>query len=135
MSVLDFLKEKDDEYMTGYYYDKAPNPKHTAEQQAEELPHKFHYSKASAKERQFNTVMQNMRLDSERYSIKTCDDCGFKINGYISTQNGLFWTIEDIVHDEQTAGNEESLLLWKNAVKTEFILRLRRVNNPWGVGL
>ena len=79
--------------------------------------------------------MQNMRLDSERYSIKTCDDCGFKINGYISTQNGLFWVIEDIIHDEQTAGNEEALLQWKTAVKTEFVIRLRRVDNPFEIGV
>lgn len=130
MGALDFFKPRDDEYMTGYYWDKKPQKGAVMENGRQT----FHYSKASAKEKQFNTVMQNMRLDSERYSIKTCDDCGFKVNGYISTQNGLFWTIEDIIHDEQTAGNEEALLMWKNAVKTEFILRLRRVQNPWGIG-
>jgi hypothetical protein len=131
MSFLDFFKPHDDEYMTGYYWDKRPTPN----VYREEGRQTFRYSKASAKEKQFNTVMQNMRLDSERYSIKTCDDCGFKINGYISTQNGLFWVIEDIIHDEQTAGNEEALLQWKSAVKTEFVIRLRRVDNPFEIGV
>ena len=130
MSVLDFMKPHDDEYMTGYYWEKAPRPDQVQEQGRQT----FHYSKTSARQRTFNTVMQNMRLDTERYTIKTCDDCGFKANGYISTQNGLFWVIEEVMHAEQTAGNEEALLAWKNAVKTEFIIRLRRIDNPWGIG-
>lgn len=116
--------------MTGYYWDKSPRPNQTQEQGRQT----FYYAKASAHQRTFNTVMQNMRLDTERYTIKTCDDCGFKVNGYISTQNGLFWVIEEVIHDEQTNGNEEALLTWKTALKTEFIIRLRRVDNPWGIG-
>lgn len=130
MSVLDLLKPHDDEYMTGYYWEKAPRPDQIQEQGRQT----FRYSKTSAKQRTFNTVLQNMRLDTERYTIKTYDDCGFKVNGYISTQNGLFWIIEEIIHDEQSAGNEEALLAWKHAIKTEFIIRLRRVDNPWGIG-
>lgn len=129
MSVLDFLKENDDEYMTGYYYEKAPKPG-----QMQAPPQKFHYAKATARQRIFGTVMTNLRLDTERYTVRTCDDCGFKIGGYVSTQSGLFWLIEEVTHDEQTDGNEEALLMWKEAVKTEFVLRMRRVDNPWGIG-
>lgn len=131
MSMFDFFKPGDDEFMTGYYWDKRPSP----DKPMLEGRKTFRYSKAAAREKQYNTVLQNMRLDSERYSIKTCDDCGFKINGYISTQNGLFWTIEDIVMDEQPTGYEEALLQWKSAIKTEFVIRLRRVDNPWEIGV
>lgn len=130
MSVLDFLKERDDEPMTGYYYTKAPKPG-TVQETGRVT---FHYSKATARQQRFGTVITNVRLDSEIYTIRTCDDCGFKIGGYVFTQNGLFWIIEEIHHDEQTKGNEEALLLWRSAVKTEFILRLRRIDNPWGIG-
>lgn len=133
MSVLDFLKPHDDEYMTGYYYENRPNPTHTPAQQAHEDGQKFHYAKATGKQKRYFTLM-NIRADSETYTIRTCDDCHFKNGGYISTQNGLFWCIDEIVHEEQTAGNEEALLLWTNAVKTEFIIRMTRVDNPWGIG-
>lgn len=134
MSVLDFLKAHDDEFMTGYYYDYKPDPRHTFAQQQQEGKHEFHYSKVTGKERRFSTVLTNVRADTERYTIKTCDNVGFKIGGYVSTQNGDFWKIEDFVHDEQTEGNEESLLLFKQAVKSEYILRLLKVENPWGIG-
>ncbi|MBQ8394501.1 MAG: hypothetical protein IJX49_02895 [Clostridia bacterium] len=130
MSVLDFMKERSNEFMTGFYWDKCPKPT----QIQTEGRQTFHYAKASPRQRQFGTVLQNMRLDSHYYTIKTYDDCGFKVNGYVSTQDGNFWCIEAITHDEQTAEDEESLLLWESAVKTEYILRLRSVQNPWGIG-
>lgn len=135
MSVLDFLKEHDEEYMTGFYYAYKPDPTHSIEQKQEEGAKVFRYSKAEGRRRIFDNVLVNMRSDTERYVIKTCDDCGFKIGGYVSTQNGLFWTVEDITCEEQTKGNEETLTMWRRAIKTEFILRLRRVDNPWGIGV
>ena len=134
MSVLDFLKESDDEFMTGYYYDFKPDPRHTYAQQLQEGRWEFKYSKVSGQERRFNTVQSHVRADSERYTIQTCDNVGFKIGGYVSTQNGKLWKIEDFVKDEQTDGNEEVLLLFKESVKTEYVLRLIKVENPWGIG-
>ena len=134
MSVLDFLKERDDEYMTGYYYAYKPNPTHTQAQQFQEQRQVFHYARVTATEKRFNTVLSNLRADTERYTIKTCDDVGFKVGGYVSTQNGSFWKIEDLTHEEQTEENKEALLLFKRSIKTEFVLRLLKVDNPWGVG-
>jgi hypothetical protein len=129
MSVLDFMRNHSEEYMTGFYWDKCPKPTQDPSNGRQEFP----YSKASPRQKQFATVMQNMRLDSHYYTIKTHEDCGFKVNGYVSTQDGEFWVIEAITHDEQTAEDEESLLLWKKAVRTEYVLRLRNVQNPWGI--
>lgn len=134
MSVLDFLKESDDEFMTGYYYNYKPDPRHTFEQKQEEGREVFKYSQVSGQEKRFSTLLTNVRADTERYAIKTCDDVGFKIGGYVSTQNGGFWKIEDFICDEQTQGYEEALLLFRQSIKKEFVLRLIKVENPWGIG-
>lgn len=134
MSVLNFLKLRDDEYMTGYYYDFKPDPTHTIEEQLEEGRKVFRYSKAENQRKNYDTFM-NMRSDSATYAIKTSDDCGFKIGGYVSTQNGLFWIIQEIILDEQVDGNEEAFMMWKKPIKTEFLLRLSRVDNPWEIGV
>jgi hypothetical protein len=128
--MFDFFKDRSDEFMTGYYWVKYPSP---TVHQEEEGRISFNYSKAAARQKTYNTELQNLRLDTERYSIKTCDDCGFKIGGYVSTQNGAFWIIEDIVADEQTTETEEALLMWKESEKTERVIRLRRYQNPWEI--
>lgn len=130
MSVLDFLKPSDDEFMTAYYWEHIPKPN----ERREEGRQTFRYSKVTGSENRFNTVATNVRLDTLTYRIRTCDDCGFKIGGVVSTQNGEFWMIESVMRDEQTQGNEEALLFWKSGVKNEYILYLRSLDNPWSIG-
>ena len=127
MDFTELLNEKDREPMTALFYCKRPvNPSDNAIT--------FRYERINPRSRVYATLARNIRADSETYMIKTNDACGFNIGGYVSTQDGTFWQIEEILHDEQTKGAEESLLLFKTAVGTEYSMRLVKVQNPWGIG-
>lgn len=126
MDFTDFLVDKTTEFMTGYYYEKYP------ENRADKRV-TFSYRRVNNKSKAYATIMGTMRADSETYVIQTNDDCGYKIGGYISTQDGTFWQISEVIHDEMTQGNEESLILFRTAVESDFTIRLLRVENPWGI--
>lgn len=130
MDFLDLLNPKTDYYLTGYYYAKKPKPADPPD--IGRIT--FAYRQINPYSRAFGTVLDNIRLDSETYAIKTNEDCGFKINGFISIQDGSFWTIAEIVHNEQIPGAEEALRLFKSPVQSEYLIRLIRMDNPWEIG-
>lgn len=127
MGILDFLAQKDDEFMTGYYYERRPTDA-SVERKV------FRYSRLDPYSRVFDTALGQMRLDRETYSLKTRTDCGWKIKGYISTQDGRFFQIVDFLEDTQPKDSEEVLRLFKRAPQREFTIRLVAVENPMGVG-
>ena len=75
-----------------------------------------------------------MRIDKSTYSLKTKTPLEWKVNGYVSTQDGEFFQITEIITDGQTRENEEALRLFKKALGREYTIRLLRVDNPWGIG-
>lgn len=125
--LLDFLTPKDDEYMTGYYYERRPAS-------SDDGCVKFNYSRLDPYARVFDTVLGQMRLDRETYSLKTRSALPWKIKGYISTQDGRFWQIVDFMENNQPKGSEEVLRLFKRAPETEYTIRLSIADNPWGLG-
>lgn len=128
MGLLDFLTPKDDEYMTGYYYERRPVA-------PEDGCVKFRYSRLDPYARTFDTVLGQMRLDRETYSLKTRSALDWKVKGYVSTQNGLFFQITEILTDTQPKGTEETLRLFKKAPETEYTIRMVKADNPWELGL
>ena len=50
---------------------------------------------------------------------KTNDDCGFKINGYIATQDGLFWQITGILKRLVKDENKQALRILKKHQLTQ----------------
>ena len=124
---LDFLAPKDDQFMTGYYYERRPIT-------PDDGRVKFHYSRLDPYSRVFDTELGQMRLDREIYSLKTKSNLNWKVKGYVSTQDGKFFQIMEIYENNQPKGSEEVLILFKRAPQSEFTLRLTKVDNPWEIG-
>ncbi len=127
MGILDFLTPKDDEYMTGYYYERRPKSPDDGRM-------KFRYSRLDPYSRVFDTALGQMRLDRETYSLKTRTSLPWKVKGYISAQNGKFFQIAEVLKNDQPRGSEEVLRLFKSAPETEYTIRLVCMDNPWGIG-
>lgn len=127
MGILDFLTPKDDEYMTGYYYERRPTSPDDGRM-------KFRYSRLDPYSRVFDTALGQMRLDRETYSLKTRTSLPWKVKGYISAQNGKFFQIAEVLKNDQPRGSEEVLRLFKSAPETEYTIRLVCMDNPWGIG-
>ncbi|MCX4384280.1 MAG: hypothetical protein OSJ39_00605 [Clostridia bacterium] len=128
MGILNFLTPKDDEYMTGYYYERRPKSPDDGRM-------KFRYSRLDPYSRVFDTALGQMRLDRETYSLKTRTSLPWKVKGYISAQNGKFFQIAEVLENDQPRGSEEVLRLFKSAPETEYTIRLVCVDNPWGIGI
>lgn len=127
MDFLDLLVPTDTEYATGYYYAQLPiTPESTC--------NVFKYETINPYSRRFDTVLNNLRADSESCAIKTNDDCGFQIGGFISTQDGELWIIRQIIRGTQIKGKEEQLRLLKRSTATESTLFLEKIENLLGVG-
>lgn len=127
MGILNFLTPKDDEYMTGYYYERRPKSPDDGRM-------KFRYSRLDPYSRVFDTALGQMRLDRETYSLKTRTSLPWKVKGYISAQNGKFFQIAEVLENDQPRGSEEVLRLFKRAPETEYTIRLVCMDNPWGIG-
>lgn len=127
MGFLEMIAPKDDQFMTGYYYERRPvSP--------EDGRKVFRYSRLDPYSRVFDTELGQMRLDRSTYSLKTKSNLDWKVNGYISTQDGNFFQIEEVSENNQPKGSEEVLRLFKRAVLSEYTIRLIKVDNPWGIG-
>lgn len=121
------ISSKDDEFMTGYYYERRT----VSPEDGRAI---FKYSRLDPYSRAFDTQLGQMRIDRETYSLKTKTGLNWKVNGYISTQNGKFFQIVEVLTNEQPKGSEDVLRLFKRAVETEYTIRLIKVDNPWGIG-
>lgn len=126
MDFLDLLDPRDDYYFTGYYYPKRP-------QNADDGKEIFRYRQVNPYSRRFAKILDNIRSDEEICTLKTEDECDFRIKGYISTQDGKFWQIKNIDHSEQTRGTEETVRILKTSPHVEINMLLIRVYNPWEI--
>lgn len=127
MGILTFLTPKDDEFMTGYYYERRP----VSPDDGRTI---FQYSRLDPYSKTFDTQIGQMRIDRETYSLKTKTNLKWKVKGYISTQNGNFFQIVEVLANDQPKSAEEVLRLFKCSVQTEYTIRLIKVDNPWGIG-
>lgn len=126
MDFLDFLTIKDEEVLSGNYYEEYPMlPSDTYEP--------FQYDIVEETDRTYAKLLDAIKEERTVCTIKTNDNCGFKINGYIATQDGLFWQITGIVKRLIKEDNKQALRILKQSIETEYIIRLIGVDNPKGL--
>lgn len=61
------------------------------------------------------------------------DQCGFKVHGFIITQDGKAFEIQQVETDRQTTP-PQVMRLFGTPASTEYVIRLVEVDNPWGIG-
>ena len=119
MDALDFLKPKTEYFLTGSY-----------RKTLQDSPQYFDYSIVDRPSKSFSEVINNLITTKMELIIRTMWDCDFIPNGYIVTQDGKMWIIQEVQTDDN---NGE--VLWFSAFNpmTEFIITLLEVDNPRGL--
>ena len=126
MDYLDLLAVSDEEVLSGTYYNRRPKT-------AEDSGIEFKYDIVDEKNESYSKILDAIETVKSIQTIKTNDDCGFKVKGYIVTQTGEMWQITSIVKRLIKPENKQALRVIKTTIDTESILRLIEVDNPWGL--
>jgi hypothetical protein len=119
---IDLIINNADEYLTGYYYDRRP-----VSQDDGRIT--FNYRQLDPNSKVFSTVLSNLRADRATYAIATNDFDGFKVGGYVCTQNGLIWEITEVISNEEAKGQNDSLRWFKTARGAEWSVRMIQVTD------
>lgn len=122
--ILNFFSIKDEEVLTGTYYNRMPET-------TQDYGIEFQYDIVDENNKAYSTILNNLKSDKGTSAIKTNDMCGFKIDGYVATQDGSFWQITEIVKHLVRPNTKQALRLMKQTAETEYVLRLIEVDNPW----
>lgn len=120
---LDFLAIKDDEVLSGTYYNRQP-----LTSQDEGIP--FQYDIVYDSDKNYSLMLNTLQSEQTMKTIKTNDECGFRVKGYVVTQDGTMWQITGIIEKPSKPDNKQSLRILKRAVEMEYIIRLLQVENP-----
>lgn len=123
---IDLIINNADEYLTGYYYDRRP-----VSQDDGRIT--FNYRQLDPNSKVFSTVLSNLRADRATYAIATNDFDGFKVGGYVVTQNGLIWEITEVISNEEAKGQNDSLRWFKKARGAEWSVRMIQVTDLFAV--
>lgn len=123
MDFLDLLTIKDEEVLTGTYYNRCP--KTTADEGIS-----FSYDIVDESDRNYSKLLDNLQTEQVMQTIKTNDLCGFKTKGYVVTQDGIFWTITGIIKRLVKHENKQALRVLRQTIETEYVIRLLQVDNP-----
>lgn len=126
MDYLDFLTIKDEEVLTGTYYSRMPIT-------LSDEGIRFSYDIVDENNRAYATMLNTLQTEQAVQTIKTNDLCGFKVKGYVATQDGLFWQITGIIKRLVKRENKQALRLLKQTIETEYVIRLINVDNPMGL--
>ena len=124
--LLSLLNTNAEEVLSGTYYPVIPKI-------AEDGGLEFNYDIVNDSDRTYAQVLNTIKAEQTICTIKTNDNCGFKINGYITTQDGVFWQITGIVKHLVNKNSKQALRLLRETAETEFIIRLLEIPNPWGL--
>lgn len=124
MDFLDLMAIKDNETFNGKYYkDRPQTPLDTAQL--------FKYEVIDPNDKTYSRILNNLEADNATHAIKTNNLCGFEINGYVITHEGYLWQISSVT--VLPSKNKQAYRYLTHAVGTEYLLRLIRVENPWGL--
>lgn len=124
-NFFDFLTNREDEFFSGTYYKKRPK---TTEDSGEV----FSYDIEDPQTESVTNVIGGIETVTVRFSIKTIESIDFKPKGYVVAQEDDLYQIES-VEKRPKNGEKDVYRLWKNPPKQEKILRMIKVQNPWGL--
>ena len=122
--LLNFLRVEDEEVLSGTYYKRLP-------ESPIDNGVSFEYDIVNEKDKRYSTIIGNIRADGATCTIKTNDNCGFKINGYIATQDGSFWQIAGVGKHLVKPDSKQVLRLFRESAETEYVISFIEVENPW----
>lgn len=123
---LDIENVRDDNYLEGNYYKRKPK-------KVEDHAILFSYSMIDPETTEYGKIMGELRSDPARTAIRTNENCEWRVGGFISTQDGFFWEIEQVMKEVQNERNKEALRVVRQPADTGYVLRLGIRDNPWGL--
>lgn len=123
---LNFIAQDSDEVLSGTYYEKIPKTPDVSGV-------RFKYDIVDESDKSYAKILDNIKTEQAMQTIKTNDVCGFKVKGYIVTQDDDFWQITGIVKRVVVKKSKYALMFQKETSATEFVIRLIGVENPWGL--
>lgn len=122
MDITDFLSHnRKEEYLAGHYRESEKGE-----------PIYFEYGIENERTNAYSILFQGILNATEKLIIRTTWDIGFKINAFISTQDGKLWQINDYVTRISGRNKNASRILQANP-STEYVISLTGVQNPQGV--
>jgi hypothetical protein len=123
IDLIDILTGKLDKTFTGTYYPRLPRI-------PQDFGEPFDYEIVDPQERHYQMIFGNVEgSDTATLTIKTNDPLSYKVNGYISTEDGGFYVIESIREDRGKASKEASRY-FARVPGVEWVLRLISHDNP-----
>jgi hypothetical protein len=124
--ILDVLIPHPAEVFTGTYYATMPNS-------PRESGVSFDYSTVDPTSWHYQALFsQVVVMQSTSAAIKTCDDLGFAVGGYIATQDGRFYEIISVQQDYSSA-QQQAFRMMSVVAGVDFVIRLSEKSNPWGL--
>ena len=131
MDLLDILEGRYNQTFAGRYYSKLPTPKTNVSQPG---PAYFDYSHVDPTEYHYTQLLGNLLLtDAANCTIKTKSPIDFAINKHVALQDGKLYLVCSITVDNARSAKEAARLRIF-PVGTEKVLRLKEVEDPWGIG-
>lgn len=127
--LMAFLRHRGDEVLKGTYYIRRPKTTDDAG-----IP--FGYSIIDESDRSIATLLNNIETARTIQTIKTDDDLPLPENtpfGYVVTQSEELWMIDGYITKILVEENKQALRLLKKTNQTAQIMRLSKVQNPWGL--
>ena len=123
---LDFLHIQDEEVLSGTYYARLPIT-------SQDAGEPFQYDIVDDNDKTYSLLLNSIQTEQSIQTIKTSDASGFKVKGYVVTQDGALWQITGIIKKLSNPNNKQALRILTETVESEYIIRLIQVDNPMGL--
>lgn len=137
MNYIDLIAGRANEtFSGGRYYPEEPTSASPfdADFQAENAPKQFTYEYINPTERRYTSVLGNVITnDGADTTIKTRKPIDFKPNAYVALRDGNLYQIRSVTVDTTDIPKQAARILLMPR-GTARILRLLKVDDPWGIG-
>lgn len=125
--ILDLLNPNIQFTSAGTFYKTRPT-----NETADGMP--FNYEYVNPYSNTWQRLFDNIQTsDSGEVAIRTHDNLGAEVNkSYFKLADGNMYLAMEIQTDYQAAG-KQALRLFGTPVTVEYVIRLIKIQNPWGV--